>query len=599
MTRKIRLALGLKLAALLLAVGLMPVRAWAETPKEFYENLAATVGVSVDLASEAWQDKTINAYLQYINQNISGGTPYSFYQYGVQLEALTGYDVAYVEDGKYYINSAPGEGSGGAFYGVECNTWNLSSLALETSKWIKYAAENGPEWPNGTPSSGGGGGESDELSQTITLSTIYAGDWAFADGNTSNRQCIAYTGRTLNDTSSIVSWGVQKGNYGSAPATLSLTLPDALFNSINATLENNPGYKMVAALGNTSGTNSIASANKYNVKIFLVSDGSEITLMDNSNSTNFGHMVNVNDNYYTANINSAYVVGDVIQPITYNSSLSIISNSSSRNLRLSSNFACYAYYLQGGASVGPEPSEPSDDPPIETPQAPNIVFPGITLPDFPDFNTTNNYTPGDIDFTPIIERLDDIDADLELFYNSFNEFRADFLTYMNGIGDALNTINQSIWSCEQRLESVITWLKNIFSRLGGTGGSKPDPSTNQDGFWEWLREMLEKLFGALPTETDDMLTQFQRLTTRFPFSVPWDVYALLAMFVSQPVTPVIDMPFPMPEVIYPNGYFMAHIDLTPYDGVAAMVRKLELVAFVGWLTWRTFDMIRGGEEVVG
>lgn len=552
MTRKIRLALGLKLAALLLAIGLMPVRAWAESPIEFYENLAETVGVSVDLASEAWQDKTINAYLEYINQNISGGTPYSFYQYGVQLEALTGYDVAYVENGKYYINSAPGDGAGGAFYGVECNTWNLSSLALETSKWLKYAAENGPEWPNGTS---GGGGNDDVISSTVVCNGI-AGDYIVGG----NWVPVSGTSKTVNFTNyqTIKKWLTDNG-YTNTAVLLTYNSSSSLNASVN----------VYAAKGeiSLSYTDNGTTQNGHQRKVVTV--------------TGTGLVKNVESYTFNTNNND---INCAVQSLTQDLSGSQVINS-------------HGFWYSGVSSGGG--NEPSDEPPIETPQAPNIVFPGITLPDFPDFNTTNNYTPGEIDFTPIIERLDDIDADLELFYNSFNEFRADFLTYMNGIGDALNTINQSIWSCEQRLESVITWLKNIFSRLGGTGGSKPDPSTNQDGFWEWLREMLEKLFGALPTETDDMLTQFQRLTTRFPFSVPWDVYALLAMFVSQPVTPVIDMPFPMPEVIYPNGYFMAHIDLTPYDGVAAMVRKLELVAFVGWLTWRTFDMIRGGEEVVG
>lgn len=84
------------------------------------------------------------------------------------------------------------------------------------------------------------------------------------------------------------------------------------------------------------------------------------------------------------------------------------------------------------------------------------------------------------------------------------------------------------------------------------------------------------------------------LTRFFPFCIPFDLAALFQKFEAEAAAPVVDIPFPNPAD--PEGTPLSvHVDLTPFDDLASVVRKLELVAFVIGLCFLTKRLIQGGD----
>lgn len=83
------------------------------------------------------------------------------------------------------------------------------------------------------------------------------------------------------------------------------------------------------------------------------------------------------------------------------------------------------------------------------------------------------------------------------------------------------------------------------------------------------------------------------LTSFFPFCIPFDFAALLSKFEAEAAAPVVDLPFPNP--MDEENPVSVHIDLSAYDSLAAVVRKLELIAFCVGLCLLTKHLIQGGD----
>lgn len=80
---------------------------------------------------------------------------------------------------------------------------------------------------------------------------------------------------------------------------------------------------------------------------------------------------------------------------------------------------------------------------------------------------------------------------------------------------------------------------------------------------------------SLPTDYETL-----GLADLFPFCIPFDIVRFFQAFTATPTTPEFDIKLPTSEKI--NGqiqYLTYHVDLHDFDGVANVVRKLEVVAF--------------------
>lgn len=79
------------------------------------------------------------------------------------------------------------------------------------------------------------------------------------------------------------------------------------------------------------------------------------------------------------------------------------------------------------------------------------------------------------------------------------------------------------------------------------------------------------------------------LTDYFPFCIPFDLYDFLCCLNADPVTPVIDWGVPLPDgSIYP-----IKVDLSEFDSIAQLLRRLQLLLFCIGLAAKTRDLIKG------
>ena len=75
----------------------------------------------------------------------------------------------------------------------------------------------------------------------------------------------------------------------------------------------------------------------------------------------------------------------------------------------------------------------------------------------------------------------------------------------------------------------------------------------------------------------------------FPFCIPFDLYDFFTCLNADPVAPVIEWVIPLPG----GGTYPLEIDLSAFDGVAQLLRRLQLLLFCVGLAFKTRDLIKG------
>lgn len=81
-----------------------------------------------------------------------------------------------------------------------------------------------------------------------------------------------------------------------------------------------------------------------------------------------------------------------------------------------------------------------------------------------------------------------------------------------------------------------------------------------------------------------------QLRDYFPFCIPFDLFDFLTVLVAEPEAPCFVWEIPVPQM---GRTFTVEVDLSAWDSVAALFRKLELLAFIIGLGWVTREKIRG------
>lgn len=270
--------------------------------------------------------------------------------------------------------------------------------------------------------------------------------------------------------------------------------------------------------------------------------------------------------------------------------------------------------------TAPVVPEPDDETPISEPV---VVPPSVTFPDI-DITITDNSPEGTTpeDYTPwlraINENLNSLRSDLLVEFDALKTSIRNIYTYLQHLDDLLENhcvhLRNQIITSTNHIESylqglftwlgeqlsfsfddtnIVIWLKRIYSRLGGSNTFQPDPISDDDGFLDWLYQLWQNflidLLSVLPDSLGGLVETISQLTHYFPFSIPWDLAALLALFEHEPVIPVFDIPFPYSAD--EGGQVMLHIDLTDWDPVAQMVRPVFVVGFCMQLAFITKDLL--------
>lgn len=294
----------------------------------------------------------------------------------------------------------------------------------------------------------------------------------------------------------------------------------------------------------------------------------------------------------------------------------------------------------GGDPVLPPNNWPDNDP-VEDPGPPDLPEPGDPVepiePDPPD-QPVDPYPdpptvvapviPQDPDLTDLLDALANHCRHLrDALHAEFEAFDEDFRDQVKWLSDCFSDVIESLdgsiglyfdhlerylynlfhWLADQfdftfnsdgyDDSSVILWLRKIYSKLGtgGGGNTRPvDPVSDPFGIGEWLENLFNNflidLIAIGAGELADVIADFRDLVTKFPFSIPWDLAAMLALLVADPVTPVIDFPW---YAMTSSGLVSTtvRIDCAAWNGTMESVRFMEKLAFCMLLASRSKDLL--------
>ena len=190
-------------------------------------------------------------------------------------------------------------------------------------------------------------------------------------------------------------------------------------------------------------------------------------------------------------------------------------------------------------------------------------------------------------------------SSIDSMFESLKDYLEDLAEWLR------DELNYTISGASYDDNTLLSWLRRIYSKLGnGNVSTKPvDPNANPDGVGDWISQLLANLFTALDDLAGGLLTSLATLigglVTKFPFSIPWDVAAILGLLVATPQAPNFDVPvyvFNGTQLVQAGTY---EIDLdawTPYlTGIHMMIK----VSFILFLLLKTKDFMSIMEKAVG
>ena len=174
---------------------------------------------------------------------------------------------------------------------------------------------------------------------------------------------------------------------------------------------------------------------------------------------------------------------------------------------------------------------------------------------------------------------------IETFKDTVTQGFIDCSNWIQGLGeslasalDALGTkLSTGIQSCFDTLREFAT--QTFPSKMADVG--------------QWIQSLPEKIAEAfkkiLPQQEDLGSAHPADWKTLFPFCVPFDLIEFLGVLNAEPEAPVIRWRFYVPRVVD----YEIEIDLSVFDGVAQIMRTMELLAFCIGLILLTRNIIRG------
>ena len=101
--------------------------------------------------------------------------------------------------------------------------------------------------------------------------------------------------------------------------------------------------------------------------------------------------------------------------------------------------------------------------------------------------------------------------------------------------------------------------------------------------------MPEPTIPVVPPVSSDIAGYTFDLKDIFPFCIPFDIYNFLKCLDAPPEAPVINWKIYAPG----GGMYPITIDLSCFDEVAQLLRRLELLLFCVGLAIKTRDLIKG------
>ena len=160
----------------------------------------------------------------------------------------------------------------------------------------------------------------------------------------------------------------------------------------------------------------------------------------------------------------------------------------------------------------------------------------------------------------------------------------DYSKILPGLNDYVTELNNLAQQLADNTKTYEEYMKDIQPEQTPDPDPSPDPSDPSDP----EETEPEEDEGDEEEEKDlDMFTL--DLSDYFPFCIPFDLYDFFTCLNADPVAPVIEWFVPLPG----GGTYPLRIDLSAYDDVAQLLRRLQLLLFCVGLAFKTRDLIKG------
>lgn len=154
---------------------------------------------------------------------------------------------------------------------------------------------------------------------------------------------------------------------------------------------------------------------------------------------------------------------------------------------------------------------------------------------------------------------------------------------VEALRDVATQLQNGSMNYDQYMEQIQTETSTDPGGSGSTNPSTPGDSSDPDETTpDETQPEEEKPVEDLGNFTLD-------LSDYFPFCIPFDLYDFFACLAASPEAPVIHW-----EIVGPGGSLHElNLDLSPYDSVAQLLRRLQLLLFCVGLAFKTRDLIKG------
>ena len=160
----------------------------------------------------------------------------------------------------------------------------------------------------------------------------------------------------------------------------------------------------------------------------------------------------------------------------------------------------------------------------------------------------------------------------------------DYSKILPGLNDYVTELNNLAQQLADNTKTYEEYMKDIQPEQTSDPDPSPDPSDPSDP----EETKPEEDEGDEEEEKDlDMFSL--DLSDYFPFCIPFDLYDFFTCLNAEPVAPVIEWFVPLPG----GGKYPLRIDLSAYDDVAQLLRRLQLLLFCVGLAFKTRDLIKG------
>lgn len=164
--------------------------------------------------------------------------------------------------------------------------------------------------------------------------------------------------------------------------------------------------------------------------------------------------------------------------------------------------------------------------------------------------------------------------------------------YISAIESTLDDLNQRDKDRETVYGDIVGTLGELKDRLGELNLDELGVISNNIAD---IRDQIIEFSQAQEIELDlseGRLKTPSLISTKFPFSIPFDIYNLFNIFSASPKTPEFDIPLDMTSV--GGAEYNIHVDLSYFDTVANVVRWLLYGVFVAGLILVTNKLIGRG-----